>query len=679
MVTGKDHRAFLPLYGIFSLLIMSCFLARISMAYPVEFTDSRGSSIVINERPNRVVSVVPSITEIIFKLGAGDALKGITYHTTYPAQAHQKRIVGGFFSPSVEAIRKIRPDLLFVAGFHKKLIKAFVNTKCKVINLETNSLAESYKNILLLGRIFHREKKARQILKQIRDDLTLIQKKVSRIPVSERKRVIRLMGRNSVMTPGDDSFQNEMIRAAGGIPPRLGKTGQVVPITKEEWMRFNPQVIYACGGDRGIVKKIKALPGWRDVDALKHGKVFFFPCDLTFRAATNTSCFIKWLFATIYQDYLALEKNQLTKGGVFASKQIPVSLPYIKEARISYSRILDFVNKSLIIEFAMPLSVVSTLEGQRHGIEVVGNHYLPPPCWGISHKWGPKRIRERVYDTLGLNTKTSSFLFTGADMDNLAIAHEKFRDMEVYALVTAGVRSNALRMSADPGRYYEPGTINIIILSNMELTPRAMTRAIISATEAKTAALMDLDIRSSESPRFHQATGTGTDNIIVVQGAGVRIDNAGGHSKMGELIAKAVHAGVKEAISKQNGIINPRSVFHRLKERRISIFQLVSMLPYTKQLDRSALVEAVEEVLLDPYYSSFIQAALSLSDGHARGLILDLASFEAWCKSTAEQIAGRKIRQMLDLVSFDKIPSVLEMALNAILNGVCERLGGISP
>jgi len=90
----------------------------------------------------------------------------------------------------------------------------------------------------------------------------------------------------------------------------------------------------------------------------------------------------------------------------------------------------------------------------------------------------------------------------------------------VYALVTAGVKSNAVRMSADEGRFYEPGTINIILLPNMKLTLRAMARAIISATEAKTAALMDLDIRSSYSSSMHRATGTGTDNIIVVEGKG---------------------------------------------------------------------------------------------------------------------------------------------------------------
>ena len=62
---------------------------------------------------------------------------------------------------------------------------------------------------------------------------------------------------------------------------------------------------------------------------------------------------------------------------------------------------------------------------------------------------------------------------------------------------------------------------------------------------------MDLDVRSSAAPRRYQATGTGTDNILVVQGTGIPIKLAGGHSKMGELIARAVYQGVLEAVSKQ--------------------------------------------------------------------------------------------------------------------------------
>jgi len=196
--------------------------------------------------------------------------------------------------------------------------------------------------------------------------------------------------------------------------------------------------------------------------------------------------------------------------------------------------------------------------------------------------------------------------------------------MKVAALVTAGVRSNAVRMSSDEGKFYEPGTINIILMTNCRLTARAMSRAIITATEAKTAALQDLDIRSTHTGRFHQATGTGTDNIIVVEGDGVRIDNAGGHSKMGELVAKAVYYGVMEAIFKQNGIIRKRNVFQRLKERRISIYDLIPDDGLKPLMSRMQAGKTLEALLLEPKYAAFIETALAVSDQAEIGLIKNL-------------------------------------------------------
>ncbi len=70
---------------------------------------------------------------------------------------------------------------------------------------------------------------------------------------------------------------------------------------------------------------------------------------------------------------------------------------------------------------------------------VEGRHYSPPPCWGIDHRPGLIGVRKRVYQVIGKSEERASFLFTGADVDNLAIKHERFRDMEVYACVQEAV------------------------------------------------------------------------------------------------------------------------------------------------------------------------------------------------------------------------------------------------
>jgi len=652
------------------MMFMSLFLnATPGFCFPEEFVDASGTTVLIKAPPSRVVSLVPTITEIIFSIGAGDAVEAITYHSTYPSETADKPVVGGFFSPSLDAVKAIQPDLIFLSSLHRGIRERF-GRRCSLVTLDVRSIDDLYRNIDLLGNIFNKQDEAGKLKGQIKARFQLIARKMAKIPASKKKRVIRLMGRDRVMTPGDASFQNEMIKAAGGIPPELGKKGNIVVITKEEWMKFNPQIIYGCGGDRETAKRFFSRPGWKDVEAVKTGRIFYFPCDLTCRASTRAGDFVSLLSATIFGDAFSRRENQVLQEKILKSRKLDLALDYIKDARISYSTIHDFENKTLIIDFKEPLTVVSTLEGECKGIESIGNHYLPPPCWGITHKSGLEEERKRIYDILGKSEKSTSFLFTGADMDNLAVEKTRFREMEVYALVTAGVRSNAMRMSEDKGGFYEPGTINIIILPNMELTPRAMTRAIISATEAKTAALQDLDVRSHYTPLVNQATGTGTDNIIVVQGKGIRINNAGGHSKMGELIAKAVYSGVREAIYKQNGLITPRNIFQRLKERGIGISELISVDQCECSVESGDLSGGLEGVLLQPEYASFVESSLAFNDDHERGLIIDLDAHKLLCKRVAEKIAGKRIGDMMNLVALDNIPPVLKMTLNAILNGI---------
>jgi len=643
-------------------------------SYPTGFTDAQGKHISITKRPLRVVSLAPGITEIIFRIGAGDTVKAVTHYDTYPSETVHKAVVGGFFSPSLKAIEAIQPDVIFLSGLHKEVRKRFENEKCQLINLDAKSVSDIYRNIDLLGKIFNRQKEAETLIENIRNELQIIAGKVERIPESKRKRVIRLMGRDQVMTPGDDSFQNEYIRIAGGIPPELNKKGKIVFVTKEEWIRFNPQIVYGCGGDRETADRFFNQPGWKDVDAVKNGKIFYFPCELTCRASTHAGYFVSWLSARIYENEFSRKEEQVFKDHIIKSRHFDLDLDYVKDASIKYSYLHDFINKTLIIDFNEPLSVVSTLEGQREGIETVGNHYFSPPCWGIGHKLGLEKIRERVYQVINKSEDEVSFLFTGADMDNLAVKQKRFKDMKVYALVTAGVKSNAVRMSVDEGMFYEPGTINIILLTNMKLSQRAMTRAIVRATEAKTAALQNLDIRSSRTPLFYQATGTGTDNIIVVEGKGSIIDNAGGHTKMGELIAKAVYEAVREAVYKQNGIVSQRNIFQRLKDRKISGFELVSVDGCECNINKYDLIKAFEEILLQPRYAGFIESTFALSDDYEEGLVNDLGPFELWCTDIAEEIAGEKIENMADFIADKDMPRVLRTALNSLLNGLNLRI-----
>ncbi len=640
------------------------------------FTDSSNEFITLATRPGRVVSLVPSVTEMLLKIGVGKSVLGVTHHNIWPADVAEKELVGGFLNPDLERVAALEPDTIFYASQQDGVVERFAG-EVTLINLSTSSLSESFDHIRLLGKIFGKTDKAEEIIVEQKRLLTLIDKKVDRIPQEKRLRTVRLMGRDKIMVPGDDSFQNEYIKRAGGIAPQFGESGSVIEPSLAKWQKFNPQVIYGCGGDNNVLP-ILSQPGWGDVDAVKNNRIIFFPCDLTCRASTHTGYFVAWLAARLYGKEFADPEQLVLPAKVVQKKEIEIDYDYVVQAEKVYSDILDFRNKSVVIKFNEPMTILSTLEGWRQNVTYVGNHYFPPPSWGLGHSEGLAGLRQRTFSALELKEENTAMLFTGADIDNLAVATVKYKELKVTALVTAGVKGNAIRMAKDVGGYYEldqlgdsekkkkPGTINTILLTNTTLSKRAMTRAIISAVEAKSAALQDLDIRSTATPGINPATGTGTDNILIVQGTGSHIDATGGHTKMGELIARAVYDGVIEAVAKQNGITSKRSIFARLKDRKASAWQLSRLCGCGSELGRD-----LEQLLLQPGYSGFVAAAFAISDHYERGLITDLGSFDNWCHSVAGQIAGKEV--VVKEVEDPDQPLVIRKALGALVTGLQHR------
>jgi len=136
-------------------------------ALSFQFVDDAGETIVIHKPPTQVVSLVPSITEILHKIGAGPALKAVTYHDTYPAENATKVIAGGYFSPSLDVIEAVKPDLIFYSGLQKGVEERFGNSHFPLVELETRSMADSREKILLLGKIFNKEKQAQALVESM--------------------------------------------------------------------------------------------------------------------------------------------------------------------------------------------------------------------------------------------------------------------------------------------------------------------------------------------------------------------------------------------------------------------------------------------------------------------------------------------------------------------------------
>ncbi len=667
----KLGRFIFKLCFFLAALILTQPMSSLGTVFPMSVTDAYQNKLRILEKPQRVVSLVPYITEMLLAFGQDQAIVGLTRQDLNLHRAIRKKNLGGYFCPDIEAIADCHPDLIIAAPSHKKVIRRFDNGRCKVMIMEVRKLKDTFSQMETLGRLFDCENEAAAVIQRNRDKLALVKAKLAAIPSHNRKRVVRVMAGDGFACPGDDSFQNEMIAAAGGIPPQWGRNGFAVSVNLKEWQQFNPQVVYGCHLNEKAVQALLNREGWKDVDAVRTGFVTMFPCDLTCQVSTRVGDFVEWLAAVLYLDSFADPEKAVLENGVLDRRPLSLDLAYVDHAQVVRHRVADAEYKSLAVRFKRPLDVLSTLEGNKSGVRGVGNTYVPMYA-SLGHMaFGMEQAQAAIATNLGYAAGEFAGLMTGANMDNLSVQKATYHDLEVIAMVTAGVRGNALRMSKDSGGYSKPGTINIIVLTNRRLSSSAMAWAVVTVTEAKSAALLDLDIRSSYTPWDFRATGTGTDTVIVVQGEGPVERYAGGHTKIGELIAKAVHAGVTEAIFMQNGLKADRDLFQRLADRRMSLERIAKL--YSVTADKKVVASKLEDLLMIPYYASFIESALAISDDYGKGLIKELAFFDAMCCSVAARLSGRPDFSPTKIPSTNALPVVMARAFGALVAGITEK------
>lgn len=225
-------------------------------------------------------------------------------------------------------------------------------------------------------------------------------------------------------------------------------------------------------------------------------------------------------------------------------------------------------NKSIVIQLPSKRNTLTASwinGGYRKDIQAIFNHQLNQEELDYLEEGSVQGFMKKLAENLSLDPDRTSGFLTVADMDNVAIVTESYREIEVTAIVTAGIEVNGGR-AGDNASYYElngnyelrVGTINTILIINSNLSENTLLRSVMTAVEAKTVALQELIAPSKYSNGV--ATGSGTDNIAVI--SNMESENilltAGKHSKLGELIGKSVINATKQSLSKQSNL-NPES------------------------------------------------------------------------------------------------------------------------
>ena len=237
-----------------------------------------------------------------------------------------------------------------------------------------------------------------------------------------------------------------------------------------------------------------------------------------------------------------------------------------------------FYDKSIVIFFNGKRKVLSTsvYNGGYHEDYVAVYNYDAKqgsgmPCEVLADTY-VEHMR-LISKRLALNPDMVTGMGTAASMENAVVEKMSYKDLTVTAIVTGGIETNGGRVG-DPSDYYKPlerldkcGTINIMLVLDCDMPAGALARALVTCTEAKTAAIQELLAGSNYSNGL--ATGSGTDQTIIVANPerDLYFETTGKHSKIGEMIGKVVIKAVKRALEKQAGLNAEvqHNVFRRLK------------------------------------------------------------------------------------------------------------------
>ena len=294
----------------------------------------------------------------------------------------------------------------------------------------------------------------------------------------------------------------------------------------------------------------------------------------------------------------------------------------------------------LVVELLAPHRVLSTSTvggGQRDDVRFLVNHQSceaqgDQERHELISGMGLEAYHRTVCGEIGVDPDRTVLMGTAANMAYAVHRSAQFEDLRADAFTTAGVSGNAAR-AGDPAAWVETddgwrkvepysGTINTILILACPLTPSAQARAVITMTEAKSAALAELAVPSRYGPVI--ATGTGTDQICLAApldpGSQPR-DSTSPHVKLGEIIGVAVMESVKEALCWQNGLepSRTRDLFHALGRFGLTQARAAERL--------TALLPERRYDLLEKNWNAVFHDPGSAAAAHAFAAVLDRVAF----------------------------------------------------
>jgi iron complex transport system substrate-binding protein len=249
----------------------------------VTVTDDAARRVELDEPARRVVSLVPAVTELVLALGAGERLVGRTRYDADPRIRHLPS-VGGGLDPSLEALLGLRPDLVVAWDAHdgRGLRDRLAEAGVAVLAIRVEDTTGVYRSIGQMGTLLGTSGQAERLAADLRAELAEVRASLTAGP---RPSVLFVMGTEAPRTPGPRTFVAQLVEMAGGRIAFDDLSQDWPQVSLEEIVRRQPDLVLvpAGGGRTDAVDRLRDLPGWRDLRAVREGRVREVPADLVSR------------------------------------------------------------------------------------------------------------------------------------------------------------------------------------------------------------------------------------------------------------------------------------------------------------------------------------------------------------------------------------------------------------
>ena len=232
-------------------------------------TDDFGDTVRVGAAPQRIVSLNPTTTELLFALGAGGRLVGRSTYDLFPAEARQVADLGPALRPNVETILGAHPDLVLLYGSNdnrasaQRLRAAGVNT----LSLKIDSIAQFQRAITLLGNVLRDSARAATVRDSITHTLDAVRAATASL---SRPSVFWHIWDAPPITIGRGSYMNELTEIAGGKNVYDDVASPSPTVSIEDVVRRNPDFVLA--GPEGS-RTLRSDPRWRQVPAVRQGRI----------------------------------------------------------------------------------------------------------------------------------------------------------------------------------------------------------------------------------------------------------------------------------------------------------------------------------------------------------------------------------------------------------------------